>query len=318
MNRIIVPLDGSMLAERALGLAGMFARSYNARIELIHVLEEPIAFDLMPGMLVTERADVERYLQRVVEQLPADLSVTSYVIRGEPVHELLELTISDTDSMFVMSTHGRGGLGRLMFGSVSDKLLRHSSVPVALIRSPVELRHHSFTNILVPLDDAQYAESALPIALDLAIRSDATVGLLRVCEPFWNSPYVATAPEFMYFTSDQVSELEQACLDDARRYLNLIADRGRAEGARLVWEVRSGKPADEIIRAAETTGADLIVLSTHGRGGVRRLALGSVTNEVLHRGTTPILALPPRAVERESEQLVERDLMLEPELLSTM
>jgi nucleotide-binding universal stress UspA family protein len=170
----------------------------------------------------------------------------------------------------------------------------------------------------VPLDDAQYGESALPVALDLAARTDATVGLLRVCEPFWNSPYVATAPELVYFNSDQMSELEQSCLDDARRYLDVVAETGRAQGVRVVWEVRSGKPADEIIRAAETTGADLIVLSTHGRGGVRRLALGSVTNEVLHRGTTPILALPPRAIEREPDLLVERDHALEAEFLSTV
>jgi nucleotide-binding universal stress UspA family protein len=110
MNRIIVPLDGSDLAEHALGLAGMFARSYDAQIELIHVLEDPVAFDLMPGLVVPDRADAERYLQRVSERLPDELPVKTYVIRGEPVRELLEVAEMDDSSMIVMSTHGRGGL----------------------------------------------------------------------------------------------------------------------------------------------------------------------------------------------------------------
>jgi nucleotide-binding universal stress UspA family protein len=69
--------------------------------------------------------------------------------------------------------------------------------------------------------------------------------------------------------------------------------------------VRFGKPADEIVRAAETTEADLIVMATHGRGGIRRLPIGSVANEVLHRGTIPILVIPPRVSEQQQHDIEE-------------
>lgn len=317
MQSIIVPLDGSELSERALGLAEVFARSYGASIDLIHVLEDPIAFDLMPSGIVVNRADVEQYLQRVADRMPDDIPVMSAVIRGEPVKEILKLAQRTKAAMLVMATHGRGGPGRLMFGSVADKVLRGSVVPVALVRGTGEPRHYALTSLLVPLDNSSFAEGALPVAMDLARRSGATVGLLRVCEPFWSSPSAVAAPELAFVSSAQITGLEQSCVDDARRYLETIATQRRAEGIHVDWEVRSGKPADEIIRAAETTGTDLIVISTHGRGGLRRLALGSVTNEVLHRGTTPILALPPRAMQQEAEHEREREQIALAELLST-
>ena len=95
--------------------------------------------------------------------------------------------------------------------------------------------------------------------------------------------------------SAQIQEVEDQLQAEARAYLDATAKALRDRGLRVGWEVRAGRPADEIIRAAETTSADLIVLSTHGRGGLKRFALGSVTNEVLHRGVTPVFAVPPKA-----------------------
>lgn len=310
MNRIIVPLDGSDLSERAIDLGESFARAYAGRLELVHILEEPIAFDLQPGLLAPNRLAAERYLQRIAERAARDLDVTSYVLRGQSVSELLKLTKDEPDTMIVISTHGRGGLGRLMLGSVADKVLRGASVPVALVRGTAAPRRQGLHTILVPLDDSQFSEEALPVAVDLAQRSGATVHLIKACEPFWSSSYAASVPEMLYLSEEQTNGLERECLDAARRYLDIIAGEIRAKGTEVIWEVRSGRPADEIIRAAETTEADLIIMSTHGRGGIRRWALGSVTNEVLHRGTTPILAIPLRLIEHQQVEVAD--------MLSTM
>ena len=303
MDRIIVPLDGSELSERALGLGVALAEAYGGQLELVHVVDEPLAYTLMPGLAIPDPLSAERYLQRVAGHLREGLHVTTNVIHGEPVTALLDLTRDAPNTMIVMSTQGRGGLGRLMLGSVTDKVLRGATVPVAVVRGSAPVPQRGLRTILVPLDDSRFSESALPLAADLARQLDATLSLVQVCEPFWSAPSAASIPDAMYVTDMNLSELERENLTGARRYLDLVATERRAQGVRVIWEVRTGKAADEILRATETTDADLIVMATHGRSGIRRWAFGSVTNELLHRGTTPILAIPVGLVERQEQHV---------------
>lgn len=305
MNAIIVPLDGSELSERAIGLGVAFAQAYDARLALVHVLEEPVALDLLPSLVIPDRDAAEAYLRRLAGTMPDSVEVSIHAVRGNPVDTLLDLTEGNPESMLVMSTHGRSGLGRLMLGSVADKVLRGASVPVALVRGAGTPRVRGLHTLLVPLDTSSFSETALPVAVDLARRLDATIGLVHVCEPFWVSPYASAVPELSGVNDDRASDVERECLTNGRAYLDRLAGDIRADGTRVVWEVRFGKPADEILRAAETTAADLIVMSTHDRTGIRRLALGSVTNEVLHRGTTPILAIPPHVIEHQRIEAAE-------------
>jgi nucleotide-binding universal stress UspA family protein len=305
MNAIIVPLDGSELSERAIGLGVAFAQAYDARLALVHVLEEPVALDLLPSLVIPDRDAAEAYLRRLAGTMPDDVEVSISVVRGNPVDTLLDLTDDNPESLLVMSTHGRSGLGRLMLGSVADKVLRGASVPVALVRGAGTPCVRGLHTLLVPLDTSAFSETALPVAVDLAGRLDATIGLVHVCEPFWVSPYASAVPELAGVNDARASDIERECLTNGRAYLDRLAGGIRADGTRVVWEVRFGKPADEILRAADTTAADLIVMSTHDRTGIRRLALGSVTNEVLHRGTTPILAIPPHVIEHQRLEAAE-------------
>jgi nucleotide-binding universal stress UspA family protein len=293
MDTILLPLDGSHLSERALNLGQRLARAYGATLRLVHVLEEPLIFDLLPSLVLPDRQAAERYLAAVAEGVADDIDAHTSVLRGNATEELLALAQDKPETMIVMSTHGRGGLGRIVFGSVADKIVRGATVPVALVRAEPGPDHPTVHNILVPLDGSLLAEGALPVALGLARRAGATLSLVRVVEPFWQAPYVAFAPEVGYLPTDQVAEIEEHIQTEARTYLDRVAGELRNQGARVVWEVRIGRAADEITRLASTTNADLLVISTHGRGGVRRWALGSVTNEVLSRGVTPILTIPP-------------------------
>jgi nucleotide-binding universal stress UspA family protein len=191
-----------------------------------------------------------------------------------------------------MSTHGRGGLGRLVFGSVADKVMRAATVPVVLVRDDGKRSPNGLRNLLVPLDGSELAEAMLPLAVEMARDSGAALHLIRVVEPFWTGQYVAYAPEAVYLSSEQIAELEAEAQAEARTYLDDTATGLRSQDIRVVWEVRVGKPADEIVRAAQTTDADLILMSSHGRGGLRRWAFGSVANEVLHRGIVPVMIMP--------------------------
>jgi nucleotide-binding universal stress UspA family protein len=305
VNTIIVPLDGSELSERALGLGLAFAQAYDARLALVHVLEEPIALDLLPSLVIPDRNEAEAYLRRLANDLSTEIDITTHVLRGDPVDTLLDLTEDNPESILVMSTHGRSGLGRLMLGSVADKVVRGATVPVALVRGSGMSYRHGIQTLLVPLDMTSFSETALPLAVDLALRASASIGLVSVCEPYWVSPYAAAPREMASVNEARASDIERECLTSGRAYLDRVANDVRAEGVRAVWEVRFGKPADEILRAAETTEASLIVMATHDRSGLRRLALGSVTNEVLHRGTIPILTIPPRVIEQQQQQATE-------------
>ncbi|MEX2314983.1 MAG: universal stress protein [Thermomicrobiales bacterium] len=307
MNTVIVPLDGSDLSARALGLGEVFAQAMGARLALVHVLEEPIVFDLVPSLLIPDRMAAEAYLRRVATEVTSGAEVSTYVVRGNPVDALIALTRDEPESMLVMTTHGRSGLGRLMLGSVADKVVRESAVPVALVRGSGAPRRRSLHSLLVPLDGSMFSEEALPFAVDLARRCDASLGLVNICDPFWVSPHLTVVPEQADGREGRLADVDRQALASGRSYLERVAEGIRSQGISVRWEVRFGKPADEIVRAAETTEADLIVMTTHGRGGVRRLAFGSVANEVLHRGTIPILMLPPRVSERgrhEAEQIL--------------
>lgn len=292
MYTVIVPLDGSELAERAIGLGRMLAQALDGTLELVTVIEEPVLLDFMPTLMMPEREHAEHYLATVAERLLPGIPVQTTALRGSPVDEILAHAARRPNPIVAMSTHGRGGLPRILYGSVADKVTRGATFPVALVRGTHPVAHWQSRKILVPLDGSELAESALPLATALAGLSDGETHLLRVAPSFWNAPYLAYGSEAMYLSSEQIGELTEEAQAESRDYLDHVATRLRAAGARVSWEVRVGRPADEIIRVAETIEPDLVIMSSHGRGGIRRWALGSVAEEVLHRGTMPVVVVP--------------------------
>lgn len=292
MYTVIVPLDGSELSERALGLGEMLARQLHGRLDLLSVIEEPVLLDLVPSLVMPDRLPVEHYLATVAKRLSADIPVKTVALRGSPVDEILRYAGEQPEPIIAMSTHGRGGLQRMMFGSVADKIARGATCPVALVRGSDALAQWRTTKILVPLDGSELAERALPLATALAGCDGGETHLLRVSPSFWTAPYIAYGPDAFYLDGDQISLLTSEAEEECRAYLDRVATRLRAEGARVTWEVRVGRAADEIIRVTDTIEPDLVVMSSHGRGGLRRWALGSVAEEVLHHGTMPVVIVP--------------------------
>lgn len=305
METIIVPLDGSPLSAHAISFGVAFARAYGAELRLVHILEEPIAFDLLPSLLIPDRASAEAYLKRHATDVPSDVPVDTMVLRGYAAEVLVETAAAEQDAMLVMGTHGRGAARRAMLGSIADDVLRHATVPVVLVRGTATAPKNVFKTIMVPLDTSHYGEEALPLAIDLATQCDASVSLVNVCEPFWDSPYVAVAPELGPINQDVLEASQRELLAAGRAYLHRLADDMRTKGVQVTWEVRIGRPTDEILRAIETTGVDLVIIATHGRGGISRLAFGSVTNDILRHSSVPILAIPPRMLEQREREIAE-------------
>jgi nucleotide-binding universal stress UspA family protein len=275
---VLVPLDGSPLAARALPFAASLVSSGRGELALAHVqtkLSSDVASDYDPAQ------DGET-LRR------AGLEATSlrYRAPSEDVADVLDLAIREVGAdLVVMSTHGRGSLRRSVFGSVADQLIRRAEVPVLLVPPRCEMsweaRHPS--QILVPLDGSPLAEQALHHAAGLARRLDAEILLVRALSTALHARY---RNDKLVLSCADFFEIE-----DAWRYLARVADGLRSDGRRVSIRVLVGSPSVAIADAARTEGIDLIVMTTHGRGGLSRFLLGSVADGVLQRTSVPVLLI---------------------------
>ncbi len=280
MDRLITPLDGSRLAESALGIATFLAGRFGVPLELVHVIGPTTANEPPPFSSMDEAAC---YLQSVKRRLSDRVSINVSILEGQPVEELLQYFGQRDHALVVMSRIGRSGLGRVSFGGVTDSLVHRSPVPILLANELERPDGVGLTDILVPLDGSDLASSALPLAVEMA-GDLGRICLVRVVQPpVDHSP--ATAPP--------IHELASLAIDEARSYLLGMATEIRRQGINVSWEVRFGDPSTEILRAVETAGSDLIVMATHGLAGLRGWAFGSVTAAVMHHGSTPILVIPP-------------------------
>jgi nucleotide-binding universal stress UspA family protein len=191
--------------------------------------------------------------------------------------------------LIVLSTHGRGGVGRWIYGSVADDVLRHAEMPVLVTSAAAERlwAEGSPLRVLVPLDGSPLAEEALARLGELPAALRGELILARVVE----------VPETAYamYAGAYLGYDPQPELEAAERYLHEQAAAPRAAGWGLSTYAEIGHPASLLASLARERGVDLVVMATHGRGGLARLALGSVATELLHRSVAPLLLVRPAA-----------------------
>jgi nucleotide-binding universal stress UspA family protein len=311
--QILVPLDGSALAEGVLPYAVALARLSASTLVLLQVIPSRIALPSI-GWRAFERRDIQQAwaeavtaarasLEQTADRLRADgLTVQTVVCIGDPASEILTSVTRTPGIRFIaMSTHGRTGLQRAVFGSVAEAVLHTAPVPVLLVRTHVDARPAAqtiaYTTILVPLDVDAFAEPALEQACHLAAASGATLVLLTAVP---DRDDLARATEGMVSFA-ALGEL-QAVADRMMVELAAQAQRLEASGLHVRTMLARGWPAEAILRAAAQEHADLIVMATHGRGGLQRLRLGSVALQVVQAAVVPVLLV--RRSERAQEAAV--------------
>jgi nucleotide-binding universal stress UspA family protein len=298
MKRVIVPLDGSALAEQAIPMGAYLSSLFDSQLELVHVIEQPIR-DATPEQIILPSPDtIRKDLMAVAERHEISTPVSCNVLTGDPVQRLLKISERDPDAVIVMATHGRGGAVRALLGSVADKVVRGASGPVVLVRPATDASASTVpvSSILVPLDGSEFAERALPPALEIVRLSGASLHLVRVVESLWTlayptSPYDGATPDPYV-----IQQLDEQLTDDATGYLKGVASRLQAEGAEATWSVARGRPVDEIAVAAHALNAGLIVTTTHGRGGVSRMFQGSVATGLMSHSVLPLMIIPAAPV----------------------
>jgi nucleotide-binding universal stress UspA family protein len=213
------------------------------------------------------------------------VAVTTAVVAGLVGDAILERAREHSDDLIVMTTHGRGPVSRFFLGSVADELIRRSPVPVLVVRpspsAPDLIPEPAFENVLIPLDGSPRAEVVLDPALDLARQMEARCHLMRVVEAGAGS---AAWDEAMLRAKEK----------EASAYLEQTAGKVRAQGLAVQTQVIvAPRAAAAILEAAQGLGGCLIALATHGRGGVRRLLLGSVADKVVRGASGPVLVHRP-------------------------
>jgi nucleotide-binding universal stress UspA family protein len=296
---VLVPLDGSDVAEQALALGAACARKVGAALHLVSVHEPmpplgvPPDFPVEMANLEQEwRLALEQHLETVARSVEPGLPtpVVRSVIPGEPAAALCGYVESHAVGLVVMTTHGRGGLSRMWLGSVADRMLRRLQVPLLLLH-PRELpQPTAFHRILLALD-GEIEEPVVEAAMALGrMEPDVRYVVTRVVEPL--IPVLsglAARPAHLPRDWNELRETE------ARNYLARLTDRLRARGVDATSQVLVGRDvAQQVLRLADAVAADCVVTGTHGGRGMERLLLGSVADKIVRGAKVPVLVAPVR------------------------
>jgi nucleotide-binding universal stress UspA family protein len=296
-NTLVVPLDGSALAERALPYAVRLAAERGGRLVLMRAALAP-----PPSGLDWERQqlaaidEATAYLAGVAQKVATRVPVTTAPVYGHAPDAILDTVQQFGADSIVMATHGRTGLAHLLHGSVAEAVLTRSSVPVFMVYArPGEAAAAPFDSasarIMVPLDGSAFAEAALPAALEVV----GAAGELVLTS-------VAAAPDHVERDEQghvraYLDQQEEAIRRETFDYLRQVQTRltQQRPNLQVSLDVRIGDPAQGIATAEIDRAADLVVMATHGRTGIRRAVLGSVASAVLTMGSVPVLLVSPAA-----------------------
>jgi nucleotide-binding universal stress UspA family protein len=292
---ILVPLDGSPIAESVLPHARAFAAALGIPVHLLQVIDPDTLIPSVPdekspshNILTGEREHNGDYLKEIAASFADPAALSSSVRMGKPAEVIIEAAGTHPDALIAMATHGRSGIRRWLLGSVAEKVLHGADNDVLLIRAMAQIdtkKTAQLERIVVPLDGSELAEKALPCAVGLAKKMNLELILLRVyLMPGVAYPTGSYAPDW--------KSLDRETRERARDYLEEKIRDFRKEGLeRGSFRVLEGSAAEKIIEVAEKSSESLIAMSTHGASGVGRWVLGSVTERVVRHSDTAVLVV---------------------------
>jgi nucleotide-binding universal stress UspA family protein len=288
--RALIPLDGTSLSESAFDFLPLLKTMGFSSVRLVSVWEsaweEPESKDhdeLLDEASEKGRSYLNAYLEQQAERARAvGLEAEVDVRLGRAADEVIEAAAGA--DLVLIATHGRSGVARWWLGSVADKVVREVACPVLLIGPNVrqDFAAGAMRRVLLPLDGSQQAEEALPVAVWIAGLTGAEIEVVRCM----SLTPVAYDPSMSIYSADLIDSLEEA----VREYLAGVEQRLAGKTVKTTMLV--GGAGEMLLEHLEKEPADLVVMTSHGRSGVQRVALGSVTDRLLH-GPAPVLVVRP-------------------------
>jgi nucleotide-binding universal stress UspA family protein len=305
-KHLLVPLDGSRLAETALPAAAYLARTLGAWVTLVHVIERDAPQEVHGERHLAEPDEACAYLEEVANRaFPAEVRVERHVHSSE-VSDVARSIVEHVDELgrpdlIVMCTHGHGGLRTWLLGSIAQQVIAIGATPVLLIRPDGTGAAPAFTcrRLLVPLDGNPDHEQGLPVAVSLARACGAGLHLVMVVHTLRTLPgQQAAAARLLPAAASALLDISE---DGAEEHLHGYVARLQTTGLPVTAEVCRGDPATNIVRTARRVSADVVVLGTHGKAGMDAFWSGSVAPQVVSRSHVPLLLVPVRETGRADQ-----------------
>jgi nucleotide-binding universal stress UspA family protein len=297
VQRLLVPLDGSHLAEAVLPIAARLAEVVGATIALLHVIEKGAPSRVHGEPHLATRPDAEAYLTRLAHRFGADGRLAEYHVHEVPVGNVAQSIAAHAEDqrsdLVLLSTHGAGGIREALWGSIAQRVLQFSHRPTLLVRARAGTQPDSVfapQTIMVSLDGTAAAEAALPLARTLARALDVDLRLVMVV-PTLDTIAGEQLPQATFLPSTTRALLD-AQGEQATAYLERLAAAMRSAGVPTVSEVRRGGPVAELATDAAEHADGLVVVATHGRAGLQAIWSPSVAARLLKRTQAPVLLVP--------------------------
>lgn len=295
LKKIVLPLDGSESAATIVPWVLELASKTNSSLVLVTAVQQVGVWDATLTMQVMEREEelAEQYLQEQAEELrAAGAEVETRICRGEAAEAVLSVAEEVGADLLAMSTRGRSGVGRWLFGSTASRILQVSPVPVLMLHPKTGEDKGApgpvIKKILVPLDGSDLAASIVPHVEDLARTLGASLVFFNAVAP------IATYPGFETAQVNTIGTVIEELQEQAKAVLGAAAEGAIERGVQATYVVVLDTAVDGVLRAADGVDADLIAVATHGRGGFGRAVLGSVADGVVRRSADrPVLVIRP-------------------------
>jgi nucleotide-binding universal stress UspA family protein len=293
-TRMLIPLDGSKVAEQVLPYARCLGKALALPVELMEVVD-PEAHSLLANpeqgryvdTILAERVENSKNYLEAIGRSFQGTQVRCFVEKGKAAEVVIEKAAMDKNTLIVMATHGRSGIQRWLLGSVADKILHGTTNHVLLVRAIDQGKtggEATLKTVVVPLDGSPLAEQVLTYVVELAKKMQLEVMLMRA----YALPPSITAEDYGFYVGDLLDHIEA----EARDYLAAKVNEVKRKGVENIASVVNiGYGAEEIITLARNTPDNFIAMCTHGRSGVQRWVLGSVTDRVVRHSGDPVLII---------------------------
>ena len=292
-KNILIPLDGSNLSEASLIPAAILAEKFKAPVTLLHVIEQDAPSEVHADRHLTKPDEALEYLEDIAKRsFPPKVKVKTHV-HTAPVSDVTRSIVEHVTTEFqpdliVICTHGKGGIRDALYGNIAQQIAAQGETPLLLIK-PVSPRF-KLEKILVPLDPDSAHDYSFPFAESLAQAFNAELHLLSVIPTFGTlAGEQAAAGSLMPVTAQAFLDMKE---ENARQDLQRHVEALQKNGLTAYVEIARGDPASIIIKAAENSPINLIVLSTHRRKGIGAFWARSVAPKVAQKTKLPLLLIP--------------------------
>lgn len=291
-KNILVPLDGSNLSEAALAPAAYLAENLKSQVTLLHIIEQDPPSEIHKERHLTKPDEADAYLKEVAKRaFPTQVKVETHVHTAavsDVARGIVDHAPELKPDLIVICTHGRSGVSDLLYGNIAQQVLAMGTVPLLVIKTKIP--SFKMKKILIPLDPGSMHDNSLDVAESLAKIFMSEICLLSIIPTLSTlGGEQAAVGNLLPGTTKAYLELD---VENVKKDLQIHFDALHKGHVEAIAEVARGDPAALIVKAAEQSGADLIILSTHRKAGMSAFWARSVAPKVAQKTKMPLLLIP--------------------------